>query len=56
MCGWVYDESKGIPDEESSQELSGLMCLMIGLAQYAALEKKISIWLKFRCCKFKILK
>ena len=48
MCGWIYDEAKGIPEEGIEPGTPGMKFQMIGFVQFVVLEKRISPWFKYR--------
>jgi hypothetical protein len=41
VCGWIYDEAEGWPQDGIDQEPSGMTFLTTGPAQTAAFQKPI---------------
>jgi len=44
MCGWVYDEAKGIPDEGIIPGTAWADIPETGLVQFVVLERKTLKW------------
>ena len=47
VCGLIYDESEGWPEDGIEPGTNGKMFLKIGYVQIAVSERKILIWLKY---------
>ena len=48
VCGFVYDEAVGMPDEGIAAGTNGRTSQLTGRAPIAAQPKKISKWSKFK--------
>ncbi len=46
VCGWIYDEAEGWPQDGIVAGTNGTIYLTIGLAQIVACQKSILKWLK----------
>jgi rubredoxin len=44
ICGWIYDEEAGLPEEGIAPAPAGTMCPSTGPARNAAPARKISRW------------